>query len=201
MVAGGNVQHEDLIGNNGADTVADFGRIRQHDAFFSVRRALFRARRHWCPITIDTNKFMVALSRTEVNHAGRGGTAPDVMTWDKGSIFKPRASSLRVMTIDHESLPGPPWFLDTSWCSLSSSLITQEDVAVWSFSVDILSLLPCISQSVPGYTRRVRDAPPRSPTGTDEGKGQGGSGARVVRWPTGTEASTPGEAARSPDGA
>ena len=72
----------------------------------------------------------LATSRIEVNHDGYGGTAPDAMTWDEGGILKPRASSLRV-TIDHTSLPGPPGFLESSWCSLTDSPITQKDVAVW----------------------------------------------------------------------
>ena len=35
------------------------------------------------------------------------------------------------------SLPGPPGFLDSSWCSLSLSRITHEDMAVWPNSVSI----------------------------------------------------------------
>ena len=35
-----------------------------------------------------------------------GGTAPNAIVWDKGSIIKPRASSLRVI-VDQASLPGP----------------------------------------------------------------------------------------------
>ena len=65
------------------------------------------------------------------------GTVPDRMTWDKGSIIVPRASSLREL-VDHASLPRPPGFLDSSWCSLSLTPITQDDVAVWPYSVYIL---------------------------------------------------------------
>ena len=49
-----------VMGNNGADTAADFGRLRQQGAFISTRRALVRARRHWYPITPDLRKFVVA---------------------------------------------------------------------------------------------------------------------------------------------
>ena len=50
--------------------------------------------------------------------------------------------------------------------------------------------------------RRWLRCPPLVPKGTqDSHQHQGGSGARDVRWPTGTEASTPGEAAGSPAGA
>ena len=70
VVEGGDVRHEDLIGTNGADTAADLGRLRQQDAVISARRALIRARRHWHLIILDLHKFMVATSRTEVNHDG-----------------------------------------------------------------------------------------------------------------------------------
>ena len=63
--------------------------------------------------------FMVALTRI------------DATIWDKGSIIKPRASSLRVV-VDHASL------LDSSLCSLSLSRVTHEDVAVWPYIVSIL---------------------------------------------------------------
>ena len=39
------------------------------------------------------------------------------------------------------SLPGPPGLRDRSWCSMSFSPITQEDVAVWPCSGNILSEL------------------------------------------------------------
>ena len=58
---------------------------------------------------LDLHKFMVPISRIEVNHDGYGGTAPDAMTWDKGSTLKARPSSLQVI-VDHASLPGPPGF-------------------------------------------------------------------------------------------
>ena len=139
VVDGGDVRHEDLNGNNGADAAADPGRLRQKDAAISVRRALIRARRHWYPIILDLHKFMVAISRTDENHDGHGGTAPDAMTWYQGSIIQPCASLLRVM-IDHAPLPGPPGFLDSSWCSLSPTPITQEDVALSGPSVSTSSL-------------------------------------------------------------
>ena len=80
---------------------------------------------------------MVAISRIEVNRDGFGGTAPDAMVWDKGGIVKTRATSFR-MIVDHATLPGPPGFLSSTWCTLYPLPITQEDVAVWPYSVDIL---------------------------------------------------------------
>ena len=137
MVASGDVRLEDLVGNNGADAAADLGRLRQHDDVITARRDLLRVRRLWYPIMHDLHRFMVAVSRTEVNHDGFGGTAPDAMVWDRGGIIKTRAPSFRLI-IDHATLPGPPNFLRSTWCTLDSLPITQDDVAAWPCSVDIL---------------------------------------------------------------
>ena len=75
---------------------------------------------------------MVAISRIEVNHDGFGGTAPDAMVWDKGGIVKTRAPSFRLI-VDHATLPGPPVFLSSTWCTLYPLPITQDDVAVWPY--------------------------------------------------------------------
>ena len=58
---------------------------------------------------LDLHKFMVTISRIEVNYDGYGGTARDAMVWDKGGVIKPRASSLRLI-MDYASLPGLPGF-------------------------------------------------------------------------------------------
>ena len=109
MVDNGDVRSEDLVGNKGADTAADLGRLRQQDDVITGRRDFLRVRRHWYPIKLDLHKFMVAISRIEVNHDGSGGTAPDAVVWDHGRLVKSRASSLRIV-VDHASLPGPPGF-------------------------------------------------------------------------------------------
>ena len=137
MVDNGDVRLEDLVGNNGADAAADLGRLRQQDDVITARRDLLRIRRFWYPIIFDLHKFMVAISRIEVNHDGLGGTAPDAMVWDKGGIVKTRAPSFRLI-VDHATLPGPPGFLSSTWCTLYPLPITQDDVAVWPYSVDIL---------------------------------------------------------------
>ena len=95
MVASGDVRLEDLVGNNGADAVADLGRLRQNDEVITARRNLLRVRRLWYPIMLDLHRFMVAISRIEVNHDGFGGTAPDAMVWDTGGIIKARAPTSR----------------------------------------------------------------------------------------------------------
>ena len=88
-------------------------------------------------IILDLHKFMVAISRIEVNHDGFGGTAPDAMVWDKGGVVKTRTPSFRLI-VDHATLPGPPGFLSSTWCTLYPLPITPDDVAVWPYSVDIL---------------------------------------------------------------
>ena len=137
MVADCDVRLENLVGNDGADAAADFGRLRQHDDVITARRDLLRVRRYWYPIMIDLLKFMVAISRIEVNHDGYGGTAPDALVWDQGGIVKTRAPSFRLI-VDFATLPGPPGFLGSTWCTLYPLPITQEDVAVWPYSVNIL---------------------------------------------------------------
>ena len=42
------------------------------------------------------------------------------------------------LIVDHATLPGPPGFLSSTWCTLYPLPITQEDVAVWPYSVNIL---------------------------------------------------------------
>ena len=137
MVASGDVRIEDLIGNNGADAAADLGRLRQNDEVSAARRNLLRVRRSWYPLMLELHRFMVAISRIEVNHDGSGGTAPDAMIWDKGGALKTRAAPSRLI-IDFASLPGPPGFLDSSWVALDPLPITPDDVAAWPYSVDIL---------------------------------------------------------------
>ena len=94
MVASGDVRVEDLIGNNGADAAADLGRLRQDDEVHVARRTLLRVRRSWYPIMLDLHRFMVAISRIEVNLDASGGTAPDAMVWDKGGIPQSSCCSL-----------------------------------------------------------------------------------------------------------
>ena len=109
-VNNGDVRFEDLVGNDGADTAADLGRLRQRDDVITARRDLLRVRRYWYTIIFDLHRFMVAVSRIDVNYDGFGGTAPDALVWDQGGIVKTRASSFRLI-VDHASLPGPPGFL------------------------------------------------------------------------------------------
>ena len=137
MVASGDVRAEHLVGNDGADTAADLGRLRQSDDVITARRNLLRVRRLWYPIMLDLHRFMVAVSRIEVNYDGFGGTAPDALVWDQGGIVKARAPTFRLI-VDCAFLPGPPDFLNSTWIVLDPLPITAEDVAAWPYSVDIL---------------------------------------------------------------
>ena len=120
MVDNGDVRLEDLVGNNGADAAADLGRLRQQYDVITARRDLLRVRRFWYSIIFDLHRFMVAISRIEVNHDGFGGTAPDAMVWDKDGIVKTRAPSFRLI-VDHATLPGPPGFWGSTWKNSFSS--------------------------------------------------------------------------------
>ena len=40
------------------------------------------------------------------------------------------------LIVDYATLPGPPDFLSSTWCTLYPLPITQDDVAVWPYSVD-----------------------------------------------------------------
>ena len=62
------VLQDDLTGQNAADNAADLGRIRQHVGAVDAGRGPIRARMHWYLVMLELHKFMVALSRTEVNH-------------------------------------------------------------------------------------------------------------------------------------
>ena len=93
---------------------------------------------------------MVAISRIEVNHDGSGGTAPDAMVWDRGGLVKPRASSIRII-VDHATLPGPPGFLDSTWCNIPPSLgkIPLSGPTVSTSSLSSLPFWPhCIGLKV-----------------------------------------------------
>ena len=88
MVVKRSVLQDYLIGNNQADIAADFfGTLGQYDDVINARRAVLRNRDHWYPIMVDLHKFMTAVSRIEVIHDGKGGTAPDAVTWNKGGIL------------------------------------------------------------------------------------------------------------------
>ena len=137
MVDNGDVRLEDLVGNNGADAADDLGSLRQQDDVITARRDLLRVRRYWYPIILDLHKFMVAISRIEVNHDGFGGTAPDAMVWDRGGVVKTRATSIRLI-VDCATLPGPPGFLSSTWCTLYPLPIIRDDDPVWPYSVNIL---------------------------------------------------------------
>ena len=54
------------------------------------------------------------------------------------------------LIVDHATLPGPPGFLSSTWCALYPFSITQEDVAVWPYSVNILLVFSSFLASLHG---------------------------------------------------
>ena len=65
---------ENLLGNDGADTAVDIGKLlRQDEAVFDARRRSSR---------------IVVGARRAASHDGRGRTALDAMVWDTGVILK-----------------------------------------------------------------------------------------------------------------
>ena len=73
----GRVRLEDRLGNIEANTPADLGR-HQPEAVMGIKRALVLQQLH---------RFMIAVSQTAVYHDGRGGTAPDPLVLDQGSMW------------------------------------------------------------------------------------------------------------------
>ena len=76
---------------------------------------------------IRTQLFLIVInswlrSLGVVNHDVYGGTAPDALVWDNGSILGRRFSSMRVI-IDLASLPGPLDFWDSSWFRMPFTFI------------------------------------------------------------------------------
>ena len=49
---------------------------------------------------------------------------------------KTRAPSLRLI-VDYATLPGPPNFLSSTWCTLDPLPISADVVAAWPYSVNI----------------------------------------------------------------
>ena len=126
----GQVRLIDQRGNAEADTAADLGRRHQSEMLIDARRRLLLARSHWYPIMLDVHRFMLAVARVSVNHDGKGGTAPDPLVWDQGSMPKVRKLVIRV-NVDLASLPGG--FLNSSWVQVIPGRITGADIAAWLF--------------------------------------------------------------------
>ena len=82
----GRVRLADQQGNSEADAAADLGRRHQSEVLIDARRRLLKAHSLWYPIMLDQHRFMIAVARVSVNHDGKGGTAPDPLVWDQGSM-------------------------------------------------------------------------------------------------------------------
>ena len=78
----GRVRLVDKLGNAKAGTAADVGWRHQTELIMDVRRSLLEAGTHWYPIMQQLHRFMIAVSGVEVNHDGKGSSAPDPLVWD-----------------------------------------------------------------------------------------------------------------------
>ena len=129
MVADGSIWQNDLVGNDGADTAADLGRVRQNDGVVSASRVRLQSWCQWYRIKTDIHRSMVAVSRIVVNHNGYDGTAFwmlwfGIMTaFPIVALLPPDSSStLRPFQLLLE-------FWESSWFRMLHSPVTQDHVA------------------------------------------------------------------------
>ena len=117
---------------------------RQVETVSSARRDVVRACRLWCPLTHDLHRFLIAISRTVVNLAGR--LACLFLRWfEEGRVQVHRATSA---VRDVAGLPAP---LSGHWASanvarstLSSTCSSGVD-SVWRL-IDFGRCLVCGAQ-------------------------------------------------------
>ena len=110
MVLDGRVREVDRLGKNAADEAADYGRRGVGHVVIDARRNLSGVCGRWYPVLLDLHRFFIAISRTVVNHDGRGGTAPDPLVWSAGA--RPKRRRLVHAVRDRAFLPGPPGILE-----------------------------------------------------------------------------------------
>ena len=65
----------------------NLGRRHQSEEVMDVWRVLVNVRSYWYHVMLQLQRFMVA-ARVSVNHDEQGGTAPDLLVWDRGGLFK-----------------------------------------------------------------------------------------------------------------
>ena len=133
MVLSGQVRREDRLGNDAADEAADFGRRRVSPAVIDARRNLSGVCARWYPIVLDLHRFFIAVSRAVVNHDGLGGTAPHPLVWSAGALNKRRRLAFAVR--DRAFLPGPPGIWNSQWYQVPHTIVCDEDIALWPFSL------------------------------------------------------------------
>ena len=81
MVADGSVRWQDKDGNEAADRVADSGRRRQLEHVMDARRRIQMLQVFGALSFSICTVFFIAVARTVVNHGGKGGSAPDPLSY------------------------------------------------------------------------------------------------------------------------
>ena len=132
----GFVEEVDRLGNDAADEAADFGRRRDGKTVIDARRNLSGVCGRWYPVTLDFHRFFIAISRTVVNHDGRGGTAPDPLVWSAGALHKRRRLVQAIR--DRAFLPRPPGIWHSEWFQIPDAVICAEDLALWPSTPGLL---------------------------------------------------------------
>ena len=136
MVLSGRVRRENKLGNDAADEAAGLGRRRVSPAVIDARRNLSGVCGRWYPVILDLHRFLIAISRTVVNHDSLGGTAPDPLVWSAGALHKRRRLVHAVR--DRAFLPGPPGIWCSEWCQVPAAVVCVEDIALWPYTLGLL---------------------------------------------------------------
>ena len=79
----------------------------------------------------DLQRFVITIAGATVNDDGHGGTAPDPLVWNAGSLPK----QLRIVEAVRECamLPGPEALWSGGWQGWPEFSITADDVRAWLF--------------------------------------------------------------------
>ena len=84
LVRAGGARDFDLLGNNGADEAADFGRRRVFWWIIYARRNFSGVCACWRPVVLGLHQFFIAIARAVVSHVVDAGTSMDLVVWSVG---------------------------------------------------------------------------------------------------------------------
>ena len=107
------------VGNDLADSAADFSCRRHLYTVSSGRRALVEARHQCCSLICDLRRFFIATCSTSVNLDGTLGTAPDPLCWSAAGRVKVRRIPSVVPSVvrDSAGVPGSSSLWSDRWVS------------------------------------------------------------------------------------
>ena len=105
MVAVGRVRVEDRVGNDLADSAADFGRRRVTDLVMDVRGRFLSACSSWYPVILELHRYFIAIDCVAVNEDVCAGVALHPTVWSSGGLIKRR--KVRVSAWEYAWVPGP----------------------------------------------------------------------------------------------